>query len=163
MLRRDPLLGALLLGLSILSCARPAPSDTASDERAIEAVREQEIRALRAGAADSFLAVLTSDAVIMPPNEAMLAGTEAVRTWHQNFANQFSVDGRYVEAEVTVLGDWAIERYDGVMRFTPKGGGAPVEHQLKGIHVYRRQPDGSWRIAQDIWNANAPPPVTTRR
>lgn len=157
MARRHRLLRALLLGLLALACARTTPVDTATEERAINAVREREIRALSAGAVDSFLAVLTTDAVMMPPNEPMLTGAEAIRTWHQNIANQFSVDGRYIDSEVSLLGDWAIERYDGVMRFSPKAGGPPAEQQLKGLHVYRRQPDGSWRIAQDIWNANALP------
>ena len=38
-----------------------------------------------------------------------------IRTWHQNIANQFSVDGRYIDSEVSLLGDWAIERYDGLL------------------------------------------------
>jgi uncharacterized protein (TIGR02246 family) len=156
MLRRHRLLSPLLLGLSAAGCARSAPVDTATDERAINAVREREISAFSAGAVDSLLAVLTTDAVMMPPDQPMVTGAEAIRTWHQNIANQNSVDGRYTDSEVSVMGDWAIERYDGVMRFTPKAGGPPVEQQLKGLHVYRRQPDGSWRIAQDIWNANAP-------
>lgn len=160
MLRHHRLVSALLLGLSALGCARTTPVDTADEERAINAVREREIRAFSAGAVDSLLAVLTADAVMMPPNEPMRTGADAIRTWHQNIASQFSVDGRYTDSEVSIAGDWAIERYDGVLRLTPKAGGPPVEEQFKGIHVYRRQPDGSWRIAQDIWNANAPPPAT---
>jgi uncharacterized protein (TIGR02246 family) len=160
MLRRHHLLSPLLLGLSVVGCARSAPVDTATDERAINAVREREISAFSAGAVDSLLAVLTTDAVMMPPDQPMVTGAEAIRTWHQNIANQNSVDGRYTDSEVSVVGDWAIERYDAVLRFTPKAGGPPVEQQLKGLHVYRRQRDGSWRIAQDIWNANAPPSAT---
>lgn len=157
MLRLHRVLSASLLGLSALGCDRANPVGTATEERAINAVREREIRAFSAGAVDSLLAVLATDAVMMPPNEPMLTGADAIRTWHQNMANQFTVDGRYTDSEVSVLGEWAIERYDGVLRFTPKAGGPTVEQQLKGLHVYRRQPNGSWRIAQDIWNANAPP------
>jgi uncharacterized protein (TIGR02246 family) len=163
MLRHHRLLSALLLALSTLSCDRTTPVDTAGEEQAITAVREREIRAFRAGAVDSLLAVLTTDAIIMPPNEPMLTGAEAIRTWHQNVASQFSVEGRYTDSDVSVAGDWAIERYDGVLSFTPKAGGPSMEEQLKGIHIYRRQSDGSWRIAQDIWNANAPPPATPAR
>jgi uncharacterized protein (TIGR02246 family) len=161
MRRRHRLLSASLLALSALGCDRTAAVDTAAEERAINAVREREIGALRTGAVDSLLAVMATDAVVMPPNEPIVTGPEAIRTWHQNFATQFSVDGRYVNSQVSVLGDWAIERYDGVMRFTPKAGGPPTEHELKGVHIYRRQSDGSWRIAQDIWNANAPPAATS--
>jgi ketosteroid isomerase-like protein len=30
---------------------------------------------------------------------------------------------------------------------------------LKGIHIYRRQADGSWKITHDAWNFDAPPPM----
>jgi ketosteroid isomerase-like protein len=25
---------------------------------------------------------------------------------------------------------------------------------IKGIHVYKRQADGSWQMAQDVWNSD---------
>jgi ketosteroid isomerase-like protein len=28
----------------------------------------------------------------------------------------------------------------------------------KGLHVYRRQPNGSWKLALDIWNSDRPAP-----
>ena len=163
MLWRHRLLSALLLGFLALGCSRTTPVDTANEERAINAVRDREIRALSSGVADSLVAVLAADAVVMPPNEPTLTGADAIRTWYENTIREFSAEGRYTNAQVTVVGDWAIEHYDGVMRLTPRAGGPPMEQQMKGIHVYRRQPDGTWRIAQDIWNANAPPPVTPAR
>jgi hypothetical protein len=32
-----------------------------------------------------------------------------------------------------------------------------VTERIKGIHVMKRQPDGTWKIAQDVWNSDAPP------
>ncbi len=43
--------------------------------------------------------------------------------------------------------------------FTPEAGGEAHTGNYKGIHIYRRQPDGSWRIAQDIWNSDEAPPA----
>jgi ketosteroid isomerase-like protein len=58
---------------------------------------------------------------------------------------------------VTVAGDWAIQRYAYQLTLTPKAGGQSMEERGKGIHIFRRQPDGSWLIVQDIWNSDAPP------
>jgi hypothetical protein len=74
----------------------------------------------------------------------------------QAVVNQATVNGRYTDAKITVNGDWAIERYTGVLRVTPKTGGAATEDVIKGIHIYHRQPDGSWRMVQDVWNHDAP-------
>jgi ketosteroid isomerase-like protein len=46
---------------------------------------------------------------------------------------------------------------------TPKAAGAkPTTETIKGLHVLRRQTDGSWKIIQDIWNNDAPPPAPAK-
>ncbi len=152
--------GTAFLALVALACATPpAQVDTAADVQAINAVREREISAFASGAVDSLVAVYTSDVVMMPPNEPMINGAEAVRTWGQNIASQATVAGKYTDAKIAVAGDWAVERYIGELTLTPKAGGAAMTEHLKGIHVYQRQPVGSWRIAQDVWNTDAPSPA----
>lgn len=160
MARRLALKGTAFLALVALACAKPVVQvDTSTDVQAISAVREREISAFSSGAADSLVAVYTSDVVMMPPNEPMINGAEAVRTWAQNIAGQATVAGKYTDAKVTVAGDWAVERYIGELTMTPKAGGAAMTEHLKGIHVYQRQADSSWRIVQDVWNTDAPSPA----
>jgi uncharacterized protein (TIGR02246 family) len=159
MLWRHHLFGGVVLGFAALGCDRTTPAaQSSNDKQAIEAVREREVAAFNSGSVDSTLAVFAPDAVLMPPNEPMRSGHEALRTWFQNTASQFSVNGRYPEAEVTIAGDRAIERFVGVYTLTPKAGGQPVELRFKGIHIYQRQPDGKWLIVQDVWNSDTPCP-----
>lgn len=147
--------------IPLLGCTRsPAPPDTAADVQAVNQVREREIAAFSAGQPDTLASLFTSDAVIMPPNEPVLNGSAALRTWAQAIADQATVRGQYTSSDVVVVGDWAIDRYTGLLTITPKGGGAANEERVKGIHIFRRQPDGSWRIVQDVWNTDSPPPVT---
>jgi ketosteroid isomerase-like protein len=153
-------LATWLVVLGTVSCApETPPADPVADEQAINAIREREIAAFSAGAVDSLLAVMAPDVVIMPPNEPILIGADAARKWAQSLASQATVNGRYTDAKISVNGDWAIERYTGALRVTPKVGGAAVEEVVKGIHIYHRQPDGSWRIVQDVWNTDAPQPA----
>jgi len=55
-----------------------------------------------------------------------------------------------------VAGDVAIERVEYTASAWPAEGGPPVQDVGKGVHVYRRQTDGSWKLAQDIWNSDNP-------
>lgn len=132
---------------------------TEADVEAINQVREQEVAALNAGDVEALLAVYTGDVAFMPPNDSLVVGREEVRTWAENMINEYGVEGAYVGIpEITVVGDWALERYSAEWTLTPKAGGEPMLDNIKGIHIYQRQPDGSWEIAHDIWNSNNPPP-----
>jgi ketosteroid isomerase-like protein len=152
---------ALFLGVAFCagpSCSqRTQPQDTTAAVQAVNAAADHEIAMFSSGNVDSVLAVFTPDAVVMPPNEAAVHGRESLRTWTQGMYQQFSVSGRYLSSDVTVAGDWAIQRYAYLLTLTPKAGGQSTEERGKGIHIFRRQPDGSWLIVQDIWNSDAPP------
>jgi uncharacterized protein (TIGR02246 family) len=145
--------------MTAFGCARPAPqTETRADVAAINEVREREIALVATGDVDGLLSVYTIDVVMMPPNEPALHGQDATKKWAEAMFGQVTMKGRYTTSDVSVAGDWAIDRYTGVLTITPKGGGSPSEEKVKGIHIMKRQPDGTWRIAQDVWNSDAPPP-----
>jgi ketosteroid isomerase-like protein len=113
------------------------------------------------GNVDSVLSAFVSDAVVMPPNEPAVNGHDNLRAWAEGMYQQFSVSGQYLSSDVTVAGDWAIQRYTYRLTLTPKAGGESMEESGKGLHVFQRQPAaaGRWLIVQDIWNSDAPPPA----
>lgn len=143
--------------MTAFACARPAPQvDTRADVAAINAVREREVALASTGDTDSLLAVYASDVHWMPPNEPAAHGEEALKKSWDAMLRQVTLNVRYTGSEVSVSGDWAVDRYTGVITATPKAGGNPIEEQIKGVHIMKRQPDGTWRIAQDVWNSDAP-------
>jgi uncharacterized protein (TIGR02246 family) len=149
--------------LALAACARasaPAATDTAADIAAVNAVREREAAALNSGNIDSALAVYAADVQMMSPNEKVIVGAPALRTWLENFLATATVSARYTSSVVDVSGDLAVDRYTGELTVTPKAAGATTMTEvIKGVHVMRRQADGSWRITQDVWNSDAPPPA----
>ncbi len=92
----------------------------------------------------------------MPPNEPGFQGAEARAVWLRGLYEEASVQGVYTGTELTLAGDWAFEQLAMTLTTTPVAGGGAVEEVAKGLHVYRRQPDGSWKIALDIWNTDSP-------
>ncbi len=153
---------SLLFLLSITACAPPAEeaveeaTTTEADLNAISEVREQEIAAINAGDVEGFLTVLTEDVIGMPPNEPALIGKDAVGSWTQSLVDQFAVQGVYTSSDIVVAGDWAFEHFSGNWTLTPKARGESIAETFKGIHIYQRQADGSWKIAWDTWNSDNP-------
>jgi len=154
---------SLFILLSIVACAPAAEeavegaTTTEADLEAISEVRGQEMAAINAGNVEGFLTILTEDVIAMPPNEPAIIGKDAVESWLQNLLDQFAVQADYTASDIVVAGDWAFEHFSGDWTLTPKAGGEPIAETFKGIHIYQRQPDGSWKIAWDTWNSDNPP------
>lgn len=151
----------IFMGAAAGYAAQKPAVNNAADEAAIAALSDREMASFSAGTVDTNIALLTDDAVMLPPNGPMLSGNEAIRKWATDMVNQYRVSGKYTDRKVIVSGDWASERFAGELSLTPKAGGAAVTERIKGIHILRRQPDGSWKIAQDVWNTDTPPPPST--
>lgn len=150
---------ATLLGASLMACTpSPPATDVAGDVASVRREGQAYLAALRTNDIDSIAAHWTDSTVIMPPNAPILRGREAVRAWVVAFLDQMRlVDGRFMESEVAISGDLALERVAFQLTVQPVGGGETVVDVGKGLHVYRRQSDGSWRLVMDIWNADAAP------
>jgi ketosteroid isomerase-like protein len=154
--------------LLVLSAAcRPAPrSETSSmgatagvesaglsaqDKAGLKDLSDKWAQAVTAGDANTLNSLYTSDATLLPYNEPAVTGSGIKSYWNgltKNFSgraelNNTAVDGR---------GDLAYVA--GTFRFTPKSGGKVTEG--KWVTVNKKQSDGSWKIAVDIWNLNAP-------
>ncbi len=123
---------------------------------AINEVREGEAAMINTLAIENLPHVYAADVIMLPPNQPAVMGQEASREWFATFVEMFEANLEYTSSDVTVAGDWAIERYTGTVTMTPRDGGETVTETIKGIHIYRLQPDGSWLITQDIWNSDEP-------
>jgi ketosteroid isomerase-like protein len=152
-------LGAsVLAGCSPASAPAPAPVDTAADVQAINALSDREIAAFSGENIPEIEAIFTDDVVLMPPGEPAIEGLAAGVAWAKSMYEVFSVVGSYSSTDVTVSGDLAVQQLAGQLTMTPKAGGDSMTEEIKGIHVLRRQEDGSWKIAVDVWNTDSPPP-----
>jgi ketosteroid isomerase-like protein len=110
----------------------------------------------------AVLALLTDDAVYLPPNEPAVAGKAAIRPWLEGY---FAAYRAHWEKEIRepvaagaagAAGDLALEYAAERVTHTPTGGGAALEGVCKGLIVSRHQTDGTWKVAKDVWNGDRP-------
>lgn len=152
---------ALFLLAVVGACAgKHAPTSTDADVAAIRELNTKWIAAQVAGDVDGMVAPLTDDFVLLPPNEAPQTGIPAARAWVEKLLSQATItSGTAVLDEVAVAGDLAFARGTFNSTMQPKTGGSPAPGASKYALLLRRQGDGSWRIARDIWNAAPVPPT----
>lgn len=155
---RNFVLTVAVLALGCQPAVAPDPDST--DPATVAAVRlvgEAYLAGIRTGDINAALAQWADSIMVLPPNEPALQGHAAFRAWLEGFMRQLTVvDARFTESEVVASGDLAVERVAFAWTLQPVAGGDPITESGKGLHVYRRQTDGTWKLTMDIWSADAP-------
>jgi uncharacterized protein (TIGR02246 family) len=146
------LLAAIPLATFFTGCQT---NSTEADVEKLNRLQRQVDAAIIGGDTEGYIALLTDDAVLLPPNGAPVSGKEAIRTWNNAMSKQFRiVSYAPVDDEVIVDGNWAFRRATVDWTIAPTAGGKAVRDSGKFIIIYRRGSDGSWRVARDIWNSS---------
>ena len=148
-----------LYGLAVLAlgCAQqqPAPDTRAADEAAIRDADAAWSRAATAKDLEGSVSFCADDASISPPNQTIVTGQQAIR---QFFVQMFETPGFSVSwqpVNVGAAGSGDLGYSQGTYEMTmndPRNN--PVTDRGKYITIWKKQPDGSWKVAADIFNSD---------
>lgn len=137
----------------IAACEGGGGDDPAGGARAeIERLGRQWEEAANTGQVERLIEVYSPDAVILPPGGPTIEGSETIRELFRQEFERFDTKIAFTTQEIEIEGDMAFRRGRYVWRGTPRGSGQTIETTNKFLEVWKRQPDGSWRIAVDMWN-----------
>lgn len=128
------------------------------DEQAIRDVHDTWIAAVNAGDLAELQGLMTHDAVFMNPGREAIGPAEFPNGFGRA-QRQFHVRCVSDPQEVAISGDLAYVRSRDALSLMPREGGAPLEMAGDRLTVYRREPDGRWRLSRD---AHTLSPVMTR-
>lgn len=149
---------AALLGGCNQGTQNAAPSH-AQDEAAITDFNRQYLKAINDGDLAALASLTTEDHIMIAPGRPPLVGKQAnIAAMERGFA-QFDIDETWTPVETVIAGNWAYQRGTFTVIATPKAGGPGRNTSGHFLRIYRRQPDGSWRMTRDMFNSEAPPPA----
>jgi ketosteroid isomerase-like protein len=151
MVRRRALLSLPFVLPLVVACQPSAAPLTETDHAAIREVHVRFTRYILAGQADSLGLLYTEDAVVMAPNFPAAAGRAAI----VDFNRMFPPVASFVLTIDDVGGSGDVAYVRGTYRMTMAVEGAPADTG-KYIEIRRRQADGTWLLAADIFNSNLP-------
>lgn len=162
-----PRLLLALCGLAFLACqSEPAPQTEAAQ------LTDNDRNAIQAGVAELDTALLqrnwskaasiyTEDGMALPPGAPAAKGRAAVQKLFSGFPKVSAFKQNVVEVNGNSTLAYARATYEAEM--TPPGSKSPVKDVGKVIAVWKKGADGSWRVAQAIWNSDAQAPGLTAR
>ena len=129
-----------------------------SEAAAISAMLNNDyVGAMRDGDMERWIALWVPEGKQMPPNAPARVGLEQIREGNRPMLELFNTEMSVFPDEVRVLGDHAYTHGNYDYSLTPKEGGEAITGSGKFLTILKKQADGSWKIAIDCFNDNAPP------
>ena len=139
----------------VLAACRVAPPDlTDGDKTTIRAALDTFVANVRARRDSANALLYTEDGSFMPPNTGIVEGRAAIRAWIAAFppTSDFSL----TPSEIDGRGDLAYVRGTYAFKIVGPDGHQVGEDHGKFLEIRRKQPDGEWLIAADIFNSDVP-------
>jgi ketosteroid isomerase-like protein len=147
----------------LLACQQQAPAapDTrAADEAALKQWDETWAKAASAKDVDKTVSYYADDAMVQPPNGPLLTSKADIRkAWAEMLgAPGFAGGWKATKVEVAKSGELAY--LTGTWEFKwNDASGKPTSDKGKFVEIVKKQADGSWKCANDIWNSDLPLPA----
>ena len=132
------------------------PTVDDSDHMAITRTTAELLAAVNASAADRCSAIWAADGMMMPPHHPSVQGRQAIGDYFRNLFLRSRFNFTFTSSHIDVAGDIALEHVTYTALIWRGDDARPIEDVGKGLHVYGRQPDGTWKLTHDIWNSDLP-------
>lgn len=153
-------LTAVAVGAGVLAITQGAWAQATSglepaDVRKIDAIVEVAMKAAVARDFETWSNVFLEDAVLNPPNQPAVQGRAAIRAWLEKLppVQEFRLKHTKVEGR----GDLAYALGTYSMTMAPPDAPGAVTDAGKFVEVLRKQPDGRWLCAVDMFSSDSPP------
>ena len=155
-----------VIAVSLVQCnsksKKSETGDTAADVAAIQ--KADSLWAVAAGTKqmDNFMSAVANDGVILAPNAPIADNPDAIKNLMNVFFNLpgYALTWQTAKVEVAGSGDLAYSR--GVYQLNMNDAqGKPMTEKGKYLTIWKKQSDGSWKVAVDQFNSDmpaAPPP-----
>lgn len=148
--------GCLSVFSFALICTASA-ADTKNIEQALHDLDAQWSAAAGAKDLEKTISFYSQDAIVLPSNAPAATTKGATRnTWKELLASPgLAISWKMTTVEVAKSGDMAYTTgtYELTMNDTSS---TPINDHGKYVEVWKKQADGKWKVAVDIWNSDLP-------
>jgi uncharacterized protein (TIGR02246 family) len=158
LIRAPVLLASVVASVALVGCASaPTAHSTAADEAAIAAFNKSYLQAINDGDAAALASLTDDDHMAIFNGGPPLAGKKANVDAMARAFERTKIVERWTPLETVIDGDLAFQRGTFTVDATPKAGGPTTHSAGNFLRIYRRQPNGEWRMTRDTFNATPPP------
>src|SRR5688572_14691190 len=143
----------LMVGGPLSSAQTPARPTLEQDLAAIAEFNKKYLGAINNEDIATLASLTTEDHIMLAPGRPPTVGKAANDAANGRVFQQFDIVETWTPLETVVSGDLAYQRGTYTVDATPKAGGGKPSPQSRGnfLRIYRRMPDGHWRMTRDMF------------
>ncbi|MFH1137806.1 MAG: DUF4440 domain-containing protein [Pseudomonadota bacterium] len=145
----------LVLFIALISIRGPARAGQATED--IDQARVGFNTAFSRGDAQALAALIDKDGVWLPPGEDAISGVDNIV---RRYAEYFSMVNTTIDlkpGDMQICGEFAFLSGPFTRTDSPKAGGPVITATGHYLFILKKQSDGKWKIARDIWNETIQP------
>ena len=133
-------------------------ADLEAFKAAVQDIFDAYSAAMNAEDSDLWISLWDENGIQMRPNAPAVVGKAAIEKGIRESYQALDWEKFTIRLEeVKVAGDWGFARGTYSASITPKAEGETAFIDGKYLTIFKRQPDGSWKIFRDCFNSNLPP------
>ena len=108
---------------------------------------------------DAWVSFYANDVTVLPPNDKVMTDKAAVRKTIDELLSLPGLDLSWEPTKVEVAKSGDLAYLYGVYSMTMNdAAGKPLNDSGKILEVWKKQADGKWKCAVDMWNSDLPVP-----
>jgi ketosteroid isomerase-like protein len=130
------------------------PGLSADDRAAIEQAADAYVAAMRQADWERVAGAFSEEAVRIPPNEEPHQGRQAIESWLRGIEELNSYE--LVRDQIDGADGMAYVRGRYAITLRPVGAPVPISDEGDFLEVWQRGRDGTWSIAEAMWNTRLP-------
>ena len=131
------------------------------DQAALREKTAAYVKAFNAKNVPQVLDVYTENSVFMPPNEPVIRGREALKTFYDELIKRGGSNLKIDVNEVSGHGPLAYQ--SGTFELDQKGPGGSSDRDRGKYLFIARKLNGQWRYEYMVWNSDLPPAAAAGR
>ena len=147
-------LATLLLTVILFYSCNQQPVDTKAEGEKLMQLSREWSKAAATDSMEKTLSYWADDAIVMSPGQPTIKGKDAIKAMVMGASKipGFKISWEPLSVSVSANGDMAymIEQNQITVNDST---GKPVTEFNKGVTIWRKEKDGSWKNIVDTWNA----------
>jgi len=127
------------------------------DSVAIDKVRLDFNAAFNAGNTQAISELIDDNGIWLPPGQPSVAGKDNIVADYANYFVKVRSKFELKPSNIQLCDAWAFMSGEFTRADTPKAGGTVQQVSGHYLFVLKKQSDGKWKIARDIWSDSMQP------